>query len=297
MTNEGKGVISFGEVIIDQIDSHQCQSVIKVGGATVNVAIRLARKGVPSFYMTKIGTDELSQYAKQQLVNEGIHLSGTIASADKKLCKVTIAQYKGEREFISYENETPEVWLQAEEINENNYRQAHISYFGSGTLFHDVAKETSLKALQLAKQNQHFIVIDANIRLKRWKTAEGCRSTIMSFLKEGDLVKLTEDELLFLNETQDYNEALHQLASWPNRYIIITRGHLGATLFYKDTRLSVEAPSVEVVDTTGAGDAFLASILQDIYHHGLPSDEQGWKEVLLRANAEGAQAVSIMGAY
>lgn len=294
---KSKGVISFGEVIMDRIISPNSQSFMKVGGATANVAIRLARKSVPTFYMTKIGTDEHSQYAKQQLEDEGINMSGTITSVNKKLCIVSIVQEDGEREFQSYENDTPNIWLEADELNESIYQKTHISYFGSGTLFHDIAKKTSLKALELAKKYQHFIVMDANIRLKRWKNESDCRKTINSFLKEADLIKMTEEELLFLCKAKDYRTALQQLSSWSNQWILITRGRLGATLLHKEKSITVEAPTVDVVDTTGAGDAFLSSILHDIYYHGIPSNELEWKHVLLRANTEGAHAVSIFGAY
>ena len=112
--------------------------------------------------------------------------------------------------------------------------------------------------------------MDANIRPLRWGSEALCRETIMSFVEQANLLKLTEEELFFLTETETIEDGVAKLAA----YQYSRRTHHGGENRYvcclgrQMTHVGVEP--VEPVDTTGAGDAFVAGILRQIHLKGQP---------------------------
>ncbi|WP_456276820.1 carbohydrate kinase family protein [Bacillus sp. AK128] len=292
------GVISFGEVMVDliSVDRQNLNYQPYLGGATINVAVGVSKQGIPSYYLCKIGVDETSQFAKEELVKQKVDLTYSSQSLNKKLCKVTIQlDENGERVFHSYLNETPDEWLMAEELNQNVFNHAKLFYFGSGTLFHHLAKSTTIKALEMARQSNLMIAFDANIRIKRWGSEEECRTTIMSFFKKADIVKMSEEELLFLTNSSYLEEALQRVEDLNIPYLLITLGAKGAMAVWEGSRITVPGVKVNVVDTTGAGDAFMAAILYCFHKQGYPNSVVTLTEYLQYANQMGAQATTRLG--
>jgi fructokinase len=294
-----QGVISLGEVMVDMISEDQSNRSYQpyLGGATVNVAVGVSRHGIQSYYLCKFGKDEISRFVEEELKNEKVDLTYSFQTSLKKICKVYIQlDENGDRIFNSYINETPDVWLTKDGLNKEVFNQAKLFYFGSGTLFHDIARETTVQALSYAKKSNTLIAFDANIRLKRWKSEDICRKTINSFLKKADIVKMAEDELYFLTKTNNLDAAMDQAQNWKIPYLFITVGERGAIAIYGGSQVLVPGLNVKVVDTTGAGDAFMAAILYCFHEQGTPNGEVFLKKYLEFANQIGALSTTKMGA-
>lgn len=294
-----KGIISLGEAIVDFISINHTNTKFKrfLGGATVNVAIGTRRLGVPSYYLCKLGTDQLSMFVEKELEQEQVNLAYSIKSSLKKMCSVYVhLDSKGERYFHSYINETPDEWLTNKELNEELFKEAKIFYFGSGTLFHPVSRKTTEQAIHYARKNKTVIAFDTNIRIKRWESEETCRNTIVSFLKQVDIAKLSADELLFLTNTKTIEEGLQRASEWKVPLLFLTMGKEGAYLVREEFKIFVSAIEVDAIDTTGAGDAFFSGVLFCVHEQGLPEKETQMREVLKFANQKGALCTTKMGA-
>lgn len=294
-----QGVVSFGEVIVDYISNNKDNTSFKqfIGGATVNVAVRLARKGIPSTYLTKLGDDEDGVFVKEELVNEAVNMNECIMTTTKKVCKVLIHQNEnGDRIFHSYQNPTPDEWLLDSEINSHIFIDTKVTYFGSGTLFHEKSRRTTETILELAENFHHIIAFDTNIRLKRWESAELCKRTITAFISRAHIVKMAEDELLFLTNTNSVKEGLAVAVKWAIPYLFVTRGKEGAIALHNQQYISTEGLNVTVVDSTGAGDTFMAAVIETFHDKGLPQSKTDLEELLTYANGVGAKAVTKMGA-
>ncbi|WP_102261082.1 carbohydrate kinase family protein [Mesobacillus jeotgali] len=290
-----QGITSLGEVIVDFIATDSSNTAFQrlLGGATVNVAVGVSRHGIPSYYLCKLGRDETSTFVEGELKKEKIDLSFSSYHSDKRICSVYIhLNQHGERYFHAYVNETPDEWITSEELDKKPFMNSKIFYFGSGTLFHPIARKTTEQALQYAKEEKLLKAFDTNIRLKRWESENQCRETILSFVKQADIVKMTEDELHFLTE----NKGLEHLTKMEIPFLFITKGKDGAYAIHDNTMVHVPGIPVKAVDTTGAGDAFMAALLSCFHDRGIPKNEAELMDYTEFANKAGARSATKLGA-
>lgn len=293
-----QGVISLGEAFVDYIstDSSNTQYQQLLGGATVNVAVGTRRLDIPSYYLCKLGTDEISQFVEQEFRKEMVNTEYCVRALDKKICGVYVhLKENGERYFHSYINETPDEVLTANQLNKELFNKAKIFYFGSGTLFHEMAKNTTIAALKYAKKSNTLVAFDANLRLKRWGNEEQCRTTVCSFLPKSDIAKLADDELLFLTQTKSLDEGIEKLSHWKIPYVFITMGSKGAYALFQGSKIHIPAVNVNAVDTTGAGDAFMSALLYCFHQKGIPTALSQLSEYTKFANHIGALATTKIG--
>lgn len=292
-----RGVISLGEAFIDyiSIDHTNTKYERHLGGATVNVAAGVSQLGIPSYYLCKLGTDDNSQFVEAALQKADVGTKHCVRTAMKQVCGVYVhLTASGEREFHSYLNPTPDVMLMAAELDKLLFKQARIFYFGSGTLFHPTALKTTEKALEYSKEANTLVAFDVNLRLKRWESEEHCRETVQSFLTAVDIVKVAEEELCFLTKTTSLREGIAAAAHWEIPYLFITLGSDGAYVVADGKTEHIPGEKVQIVDTTGAGDAFMAALLGRFHEKGKPTITE-LKEYTKYANHIGALATTRVG--
>ena len=106
--------------------------------------------------------------------------------------------------FKDYIDETPNLQVTPEQLDEEAFKRASVLNVCSGTMFEPTALETTRAAVEMAKDKGAIIAIDANIRPLRWSMRRYCRETIASFFEDADILKLTDEELFFLTETIIY---------------------------------------------------------------------------------------------
>jgi fructokinase len=295
---EKQGVISLGEAFVDYIstDSTNIKYRQLLGGATVNLAVGTSRFGLPTYYLCKLGTDPISQFVEQKFEKEGVNIEYSVRTDTKRICGVYVnVKESGERYFHSYINLTPDEVLTEDELRRAVFEKARIFYFGSGTLFQQKAKKTTETALQYANEFSKLIAFDANLRLKRWESETHCRQTVVSFLKYANIVKLAEDELNFLMETNSLEAGLEKISEWNIPYLFITLGGKGACGVMNGNKVFVRALNVHAIDTTGAGDAFMSGLLYCFHEKGIPAGQTELTEFLKFANHVGATAITEIG--
>lgn len=293
------GIISYGEAFIDYLaqDPSNRHFNSYIGGATLNVAIGVRKLGTSSYYLTKLGTDSTSQFIKSELLEFGVNLDYARESKDKRVCTVFVhLNENGERYFHSYLNETPEEHFLESELDQEVFAKSSLFYFGSGTLFHPTALNTSKAAIQLAKAYHSLVAFDPNIRLKRWESEEQCRLTIIELLQDVSILKLSEPELLFLIDTSTLEEGLEKIAQYNIPYIWVTLGENGAIAIHKQLKVRVHGEKVKDADTTGAADVFMAGLLHKIDTEGLPETELELMTYTEYAHRLGSLAVTKQGA-
>ncbi|MBB4826624.1 fructokinase [Sporosarcina luteola] len=294
-----KQVLVYGDAFVDYVadDATNRTFTTHVGGTTVNVAVGVSRLGVPASYITVTGDDDTSSDVRKKIEKEGVDLAFAKRVPEKRVSGVVVHLTEGfERIFHSYIDETPDIQVEPEDLQEEAFDRASIFHFASGTMFHSTALQTTRKAVTMAKQRGLYLSFDANIRLKRWTSETDCRETIGSFLSVVDLVKVTEEELFFLTGAGTVEEGIRLLAGHAIPILLVTAGERGTIGVIGSETFHVGVAPVEVVDTTGAGDAFMAGILRELYKKGVPGDRQGWIEIIRFANRIGALATTKQGA-
>jgi fructokinase len=119
--------------------------------------------------------------------------------------------------------------------------------------------------MRAAKAAGLLFSYDPNVRLPLWPSAEAAREGIMSIWKEADFIKVSDDEVTFLTGGDAYDEK-NVLSLWFEglKLLIVTDGEKGCRYFTKDFKGAVPGYAVNTVDTTGAGDAFVGSLLVSV---------------------------------
>ena len=270
-------VLIYGDAFVDYIATTKDNDLfdLYLGGATVNVSAGVSRLGVPSAFITITGDDETSSFFRRALQAEGVDLTYSIKRPSKRISGVYIHLTEAnDRVFASYDNETPDLQVTADELAGEAFESASLFHFCSGTLFHPEARETTAQALQLAKSHGVICSYDVNIRPLRWESEELCRRTALRFLPQADILKLTVDELLFLMEADSMEAGIERLKDYRLPVVFVTDGEHGTHAVFQDETIHVPVVPVQPVDTTGAGDAFMAGIIRHVHLNGMPKTQQ-----------------------
>ncbi|MDQ0163168.1 aminoimidazole riboside kinase [Aeribacillus alveayuensis] len=297
-----KGIISLGEALIDFIPLDETNLVYQKspGGAPANVAVGLARLGAKSTFLGKVGDDVLGRFLKETLQNYGVNVSYMLLTKEVRTGAVFVTlSANGERSFDFYIDPSADRFLEEDEVKEELFTEHKILHFGSISLISEPSKSATKKAVRLAKQNDMIVSYDPNLRLSLWKNEEEARNTIVSMLKEVDVLKISDEELEFLTKTTNLEEGVASLQEYDIPLIIVTLGAEGSILFTKSEAVQVPAIKVKAVDTTGAGDAYVSGILYclDQYEGDIRSISVERLEYMARfASVSGGLAASVKGA-
>ena len=300
MTNlQDKHILIYGDIFVDYIatDEKNTDFTTFLGGATINVAAGVSRLGAKSSLITVIGEDEDSLFAENELKQEGVDVTYALRAPEKKVNRVYVhLTPEHDRVFANYVDDTPDLQVQPGDLNEQAFQNASILHICSGTMFHPTALSTTKRAVELAKENDVFLSLDINVRPLRWESEDICRNTILSFLDQTDLLKLTEEELAFLMQETNIDKALDQLAVYNIPVVMMTMGELGTLAIIEGVQHHVGVEPIEPVDTTGAGDAFIAGVLRGLHLDGKPGNLEEMLEHIRFGNEMGALCAMKSGA-
>lgn len=294
-----KFVLIYGDAFVDYIADDQKNSRFTkfLGGATVNVAAGVARLGAASSFITVTGENETSEFVRNELIEEGVDLSFAQIVPEKEVSGVYVHLLdNNERHFAQYIDATPNIQVDYSAIENKAIQQSSVFHFCSGTLFHPTALATTRKIVESMKESNVVISFDANIRPLRWESEELCRETITSFFRFINILKLTEEELFFLTQSTSMEEGIKFLQSFNIEAILLTVGSEGSYAVIDGEVIHVPVEKVVPIDTTGAGDAFVAGILSKIYLEGYPKTKEQWIRYIAFGNKLGAICATKSGA-
>lgn len=298
-------VVCLGELLIDFVPTVSGVSLIEApafkkapGGAPANVAAGLAKLGVSAAFLGKVGDDAFGQFLKETLDEVGVDTQGVIFSHDARTALAFVSlQPDGEREFMFYRHPSADMLFAPEEVDHDQIKSARLFHFGSISLISEPSRSATLAALETASENAVWISYDPNLRLALWPDPEAARAGMMSVWERADLIKVSEDELVFLTGLSDVDEAVETLWHEGLRLMVVTFGSHGCRYYHPQFKGSVPGFEVKSVDATGAGDGFVAGLLS-----GLLRNPEAWadEKQLIRvchfANAVGALTTTRRGA-
>jgi fructokinase len=298
-------VICLGELLIDFAPMQSGVSLQAVegfrklpGGAPANVAVGLRRFDIDSAFMGKVGNDAFGKFLAATLAQEGVDTGALHFSDEARTALAFIALgADGEREFMFYCHPSADMLLRPDEIDSQAIGAAKVIQFGSLSLRPAPIREATLQALDTAREAGCLVSCDPNLRLSLWSDEQAAREGLRLGLARADIVKLSEDELEFLTGKKDLEGSIDELRHPGLRLLVVTRGKRGCRYWTPGASGEVESFSVEAIDTTGAGDSFVAGLLQGIVRNpGVLDDPGGIRSLCRFANAAGALTSTASGA-
>lgn len=250
-----KGVC-FGEVLWDNLPTGR-----KLGGAPLNVAYHLNKLGIPTDMLTRVGEDADGEDIMTLCAELAIPL--TLFQKDNKYPTSTVEVHIDENKDVRYDIVFPVAWdniaLGEKEIE--TVRQADFFVFGSLSTRHNATYQTLKSLIQVA----NYKVLDVNLRAPHYT-----EERIFELLGYADLVKMNEEELGFVamwlglpGTDTDARKAEAVMTTFDINELIVTYGAKGAIYHSRLGKFSYHFPAlrVEVKDTIGSGDSFLAAFL------------------------------------
>lgn len=318
-------IVCLGEALIDFVAAESGVGVGEAsgflrapGGAPANVAVGVAHIGRSSAFLGKVGDDPFGRFLAQTFASAGVDTGGMVFDPAHRtgLAFVSLAA-NGERDFCFFRNPSADMTYAPAELDRERIRAGSIFHYGSITLIDQPARTTTLEAVETARAAGLLISYDPNLRPPLWPSLPEARATILETVSYADVVKLNEEELVFLLTDNDLfptlpasDEECHTLAQefrrrFPTvRLLAITRGAQGSHIAWgANQTLSVPGFAVEPIDTTGAGDGFVAALLSGLLDHGLTTPEALTetpaallKQIVTQANAVGALTTTRKGA-
>jgi fructokinase len=292
-------VVSFGELLIDFVALEHGVSVGDAsgfqkapGGAPANVAVAVARLGHEVAFMGQVGDDPFGHHLSDVLAAEGIDLRGLCFSSEARTALAFVSlTAEGERSFVFYRHPSADMLMRTEDVVLDVLADAKIFHFGSITMIGEPSRSATLRAVQEARSRGMLISYDPNLRLALWPSAEATREGMLAGFEYAHIVKVSDEEVEFLTGGHD----ISSLWRGDVKVIAVTQGGRGATIYTRQQSVHVPGFSVRTLDTTGAGDGFVAGMLVGILEHWDDYPEH-LAEIGRFANAVGALATTQLGA-
>jgi len=287
-----KKVICVGEALIDRIRNKSNQGFTDfLGGAPANVACALRKLKIDSTFIGSLGSDDygkkfITQFNELDVNLDFLQLDNNLST---RVVNVDRDQF-GDRFFSGFEAKSHSYF--ADEVLSKNLIENQLpnleklfletKYLVSGTIFlsSPMSADTIFFLLEKAKKFQVKIIIDLNWREVFWdysnfsseisKTARV--NLIKKFLNHAHVLKLAKEEATLFFEHENPMLISQQMSKKPD--VIITDGKNPVEWFINGFQGATETlNSQKIVDTTGAGDAFLAGLISKLISSGYPSNE------------------------
>ncbi len=264
------------------------------GGTGANISVALSRLGANSALITKVGSDPLASFLIDTLKREKVDTEN-ISICEKyktNLIKASIDE-TGERHFTYMAK--PSADSQLNNSNIPTFKKEDWLCISGFIFVQRPSREATFFAIKQAKSVGSTVCVDANIRLDMWDDESLVIPTTLKALKEADIAKMSDDELLLLTNSKSVEEGVRKIKHWPSKVKIITLGVKGAILLTDKSEFQIKGYNVPTVDMTGAGDAFIGALVSKLIQLKSWTDDALIKAIKF-SNACGALVVGKKGA-
>lgn len=298
-------VLCIGDLLIDFVPTVTGTGLIDApafrkapGGAAANVAVGLARLGVKSAFMGMVGSDPFGTFLAETLREAGVDtLPLRFTPAARTALAFVSLRADGEREFLFYRHPSADMLFTPEDVDTVAVDAAPVLHFDSISLASENPRAASLFAADRALAAGHRVSYDVNLRLPLWPDAESAAAGIRAGLAKAEIAKLSDDELDFLTGSRDPSAVRERLWHDRLRLVTLTRGAEGSVWITPEAMGEVPSFPVAAVDTTGAGDGFMAGLLAGLVREPEAlADPVRLKAICRYANAVGALTTMERGA-
>lgn len=299
-------VTALGEILIDFTPAGITEQGYMLfqqnpGGAPANVLALLSKYGRSGALIGKVGCDVFGNYLRQVLEDNKIGVRGLVSTDEANTTLAFVHLHEdGERSFSFHRKPGADQQLQSSEVDYSLIEGSKIFHVGSLSLTDEPSRSATWAALKHARDHGVLISYDPNLRRLLWNDPSEAKRLILQGMDYADIVKISDEELQFLTNTEDLEAGSCQLVErYDISLLLISLGPEGC--FYRRGPVTGRVPGfvVKVIDTTGAGDVFLGGWLYKYLTEGKSVDQLSIDELeaMLRfANAAGALTTTKKGA-
>lgn len=249
-----------GEALMDVLVGLSGSLTAFPGGAPFNVARTVARLGGECQFLGTISDDRFGHELRSELQRGGVRIAVPRPTPAPTTLAIAQLDANGSADYRFYLDGTSASQLRPADIPADIFHATDaIAFGGLGILVEPTA--SSLLGLIQDAPPEATVLLDPNGRPRAVRTLDGYRSAVTSFLGRADIVKVSVDDLKLLDPHADAPRAARRLLAFGPAAVLVTDGPAQISLHTADGERFVPVPSTDVVDTIGAGDAFVAGFL------------------------------------
>lgn len=301
-------VVCLGEALIDFIATEASPSladvrtfVPAVGGSPANTAVALARLGQPVAFLGQVGDDPFGRMIAATLARDGVNLDGLAFAPDVRTALAFVAlDERGHPDFVFFRHPGADQRFADDAAVDAALAGAACLHTGSIFLTDEPSRSSALRAMRAARDEGSLVSFDPNVRASVWPSRAEMLETIDEACTLADLVKLSAEDCTALTDLEPIAYARALLGRGPT-LVVVTNGGKGCLAVTRACTVNLPAYAVEVVDTTGAGDAFTGGLIAALLATGLAgtlgeATEASLGPILGVASAVGALTTTRRGA-
>ena len=240
-----------------------------VGGSPFNCAIAAARLGGEVSFISAISTDFFGDEIARCLAADGVSDAYVRRVANPTTLAFVKRAADGSASYAFYTNDSADRALSVESLPQT-IPDAALLQVGSISLIPEGEGEA---VAQLAEREaeRRVVVFDPNIRLSVIESESGYRARVDRILRSATILKTSDEDLSWVYPNTDTKQAAHKALDAGVTAVVVTAGRQGSSVYTAGFAASVEAAPVQVVDTIGAGDSFMAALLVWLDEHNVQS--------------------------
>lgn len=267
-------ILAAGEALIDLKPVQSGNNFLLCphpGGSPYNVALGIGRLGIPVAFLGRFSTDAFGKMLQGHLRQSRVDLRYAVRGPELTTLAVVTPGVQGES-FSFYVHHTANTLLKPEDLPSELPQGAPL-HLGSIALVLEPTA-TTLEALMRREAGRRLISLDPNVRPFLIHDKEAYKERLRGWLSRSDLVKVSQVDLDWLYPGWPIEQIAKEWLALGPALVVVTLGSTGAVAFTQAQQVRVGAPRVTVVDTVGAGDAFMAALLVGLYRSGSISHQQ-----------------------
>lgn len=262
-------VVTLGETMVllfgssDHPLAYDSHARLGTGGAESNVAVGLQRLGVRTAWIGRVGVDPFGDRVVRDLRGEGLQVLAI--RDDAAPTGIMIKEQRSDRTHVWYARRgSAGSRLCPDDVPDDLIADAELLHVtGITPALSDTAARAVEHAVDVARRNGTIVSFDVNYRSRLW-SLDSARATLAPLIERADVLFAGTDEAgLFCPEVPD-EQVPAALAELGPTQVVLKRGEAGAEAFVDGSSFRQPAVPVTVVDTVGAGDAFVAGYLAEL---------------------------------
>jgi fructokinase len=275
-------ILVGGEALYDLVVDQSGEVHAHAGGGPFNTARTLGRLDRPVAYLGRLSTDRFGTTLEQMLADDGVRLDAVTRTEEPTTLALAEIDASGSARYRFYLRATSAPGLTPEAALAALPSSVGILHVGTlGLTLEPIA--AALEAVVTELAGRALVAVDPNIRPAVITDPGSFRARLGRVLAHTDLVKVSEDDLAWLDGGRSATDAARALLEAGPSVALVTRGGDGATIVTADAAIAIPAPAVEVVDTIGAGDAFGGGFLAWWHERGLGAEALGDADLVVQA--------------
>jgi len=261
-------VVVTGEALIDLVLARDGSLEGHPGGGPYNVARTIGRLEQRVAYLGRLSTDGFGRRLRRELELDGVDLRGVVATDAPTTLALAELDDAGAAKYHFYERGTSAPGLSPAAAEAALPERVAVFYLGTlGLVFEPLA--STLEALVTTLADDVLVALDPNCRPSMIDDPAAFRGRLGRLLARTDVLKASEEDLAWIDPDADPVSAARALLAREGGVALVTLGGRGALAVTARDTVAVRAPEVDVVDTIGAGDAFMGAFIARWRERGL----------------------------